>query len=68
MAGQRSPGAAGSSAIRAGSLSPYRRDRGRGHHLGRLLVFLGRLGGQAFEDKPWAGFLVPLGVTLVISG
>jgi membrane-associated protein len=30
--------------------------------------FIGRLGGAAFADKPWAGFLLSLGVTLVISG
>jgi membrane-associated protein len=30
--------------------------------------FIGRLGGAAFEGKPWAGFLVSLGATLVISG
>jgi len=30
--------------------------------------FAGRLGGQAFEDKPWAGLLVAFGGTLVISG
>jgi membrane protein DedA with SNARE-associated domain len=30
--------------------------------------FLGRLGGNAFEDRPWAGFLVAFGVTLVITG
>jgi len=30
--------------------------------------FIGRLGGQAFEDKPWAGLLLALGVVLVISG
>ncbi len=29
--------------------------------------FLGRLGGKAFEDKPWAGFLVAFGVTIVLS-
>jgi membrane protein DedA with SNARE-associated domain len=29
--------------------------------------FIGRLGGKAFEDKPWAGFLLALGVVLVIS-
>jgi membrane-associated protein len=29
--------------------------------------FLGRLGGKAFEDKPWAGFLVAFGVTIVVS-
>jgi membrane-associated protein len=30
--------------------------------------FLGRLGGHAFADKPWAGLLVALGVTVFISG
>jgi membrane protein DedA with SNARE-associated domain len=30
--------------------------------------FIGRLGGRAFEDKPWAGLLLSLGITLVISG
>jgi membrane-associated protein len=30
--------------------------------------FLGRLGGKAFEDKPWVGLLVAFGATLVISG
>jgi membrane-associated protein len=29
--------------------------------------FLGRLGGKAFEDKPWAGFMVAFGVTIVVS-
>lgn len=29
--------------------------------------FLGRLGGEAFEDQPWAGFLVALGITIVLS-
>ena len=29
--------------------------------------FAGRLGGKAFEDKPWAGFLVAFGGTVVIS-
>ena len=29
--------------------------------------FIGRLGGKAFEDKPWAGFLVAFGITIVIS-
>jgi membrane-associated protein len=29
--------------------------------------FLGRLGGKAFEDQPWAGFLVAFGVTIVVS-
>jgi len=30
--------------------------------------FLGRLGGRAFEDKPWAGFLVAFGATIAVSG
>jgi hypothetical protein len=30
--------------------------------------FLGRLGGKAFEDKPWAGLLIAFGGTLVVSG
>ena len=29
--------------------------------------FLGRIGGKAFEDKPWVGLLVAFGVTLAIS-
>ena len=29
--------------------------------------FLGRLGGKAFEDKPWAGLLVAFGITIVLS-
>jgi membrane-associated protein len=29
--------------------------------------FVGRLGGKAFEDKPWAGFLVAFGGTVVLS-
>ena len=29
--------------------------------------FIGRLGGKAFEDKPWAGFLIAFGGTIVIS-
>jgi membrane-associated protein len=29
--------------------------------------FLGRLGGKAFEAKPWAGFLVAFGVAIVLS-
>src|ERR1700735_5483894 len=28
--------------------------------------FIGRLGGKAFEDRPWAGLLVALGLTVVI--
>lgn len=34
--------------------------------LGSLQV-IGRPGGKAFEDKPWAGFLVAFGGTVVIS-
>jgi membrane-associated protein len=30
--------------------------------------FIGRLGGQAFESKPWAGLLLAFGVALAISG
>jgi membrane-associated protein len=29
--------------------------------------FIGRLGGKAFEDRPWAGLLVALGLTVVIT-
>jgi len=29
--------------------------------------FIGRLGGKAFEDKPWAAFLAAFGGTVVIS-
>jgi membrane protein DedA with SNARE-associated domain len=29
--------------------------------------FIGRLGGRAFEDKPWAGLLLALGLTLTVS-
>jgi membrane-associated protein len=29
--------------------------------------FLGRLGGEAFADKPWAGFLAAFGVTIVLT-
>ncbi len=29
---------------------------------------LGRVGGQAFQGRPWAGLLVGLGLTLVVSG
>jgi membrane-associated protein len=29
--------------------------------------FIGRLGGKAFEDSPWAGFLIATGGTIVIS-
>ncbi len=29
--------------------------------------FLGRLGGKAFEDRPWAGFLLALGAAIVLS-
>ena len=28
---------------------------------------IGRLGGRAFEDKPWAGLLLALGIVLVVS-
>jgi membrane-associated protein len=30
--------------------------------------FIGRLGGKAFEDKPWAGLLVAFGITVAVSG
>lgn len=30
--------------------------------------FIGRLGGKAFEDKPWLGLIIAFGATLVISG
>jgi len=30
--------------------------------------FIGRLGGKAFEDTPWAGFAVAFGITIAISG
>ena len=30
--------------------------------------FIGRLGGQTFEGRPWAGLLVGLGITLAVSG
>ncbi len=30
--------------------------------------FIGRLGGRAFEDKPWAGLLLALGVAIAVSG
>src|ERR1051325_1065954 len=29
--------------------------------------FIGRLGGKAFEDKPWAALLLALGLTLIVS-
>src|SRR5579859_5045861 len=29
--------------------------------------FIGRLGGRAFEDRPWAGLLLALGLTLTVS-
>ena len=29
---------------------------------------IGRLGGQAFEDKPWAGLLLAFSATIVVSG
>ena len=42
---------------------------GIGAVLWALQAFLaGRLGGRAFQDKPWAGFLVGLGAAVVISG
>jgi membrane-associated protein len=30
--------------------------------------FIGRLGGQAFEDRPWAGLLLAFGIALAASG
>ena len=30
--------------------------------------FLGRLGGRAFEDRPWVGFAVAFGITIALSG
>jgi membrane protein DedA with SNARE-associated domain len=30
--------------------------------------WIGRLGGKAFEDKPWAGLIIAFGITIVISG
>jgi membrane protein DedA with SNARE-associated domain len=30
--------------------------------------WIGRLGGKAFEDRPWAGFLVGFGITIVLTG
>ena len=30
--------------------------------------YLGRLGGKAFEDRPWVGFAVAFGVTVAVSG
>ena len=30
--------------------------------------FIGRLGGKTFEDKPWAGLLLALGIAVAISG
>jgi membrane-associated protein len=30
--------------------------------------FLGRLGGKAFEDRPWVGLAVAFGVTIALSG
>jgi len=30
--------------------------------------WIGRLGGQAFEDKQWLGLIIAFGITLVISG
>jgi membrane-associated protein len=33
-----------------------------------LYAFLiGRLGGKAFEDKPWVGLLIAFGITIVVS-
>ena len=29
--------------------------------------FIGRLGGKAFEDQPWAGFAVAFGITIAVS-
>jgi membrane-associated protein len=29
--------------------------------------FIGRLGGKAFEDRPWAGLLIALGAALLVS-
>jgi membrane protein DedA with SNARE-associated domain len=29
---------------------------------------IGRLGGRAFEGRPWAGFLLAFGITIAISG
>jgi membrane protein DedA with SNARE-associated domain len=29
--------------------------------------FLGRLGGKAFEDRPWVGLLLALGVAVAVS-
>ena len=30
--------------------------------------FIGRLGGRAFEDKPWAGLLLAFGISVAVSG
>ena len=30
--------------------------------------FIGRLGGQAFEDNPWAGLVIAFGASIAISG
>ncbi|HEY1626717.1 MAG TPA: DedA family protein [Streptosporangiaceae bacterium] len=30
--------------------------------------WIGRLGGKAFEDKPWAGLIIAFGATIVVSG
>lgn len=30
--------------------------------------FIGRLGGQAFEDRPWAGLLLAFAIALAVSG
>ena len=29
---------------------------------------IGRLGGRAFEDKPWAGLLLAFGATIAVGG
>jgi len=30
--------------------------------------FIGRLGGKAFEDRPWIGLIVAFGITIAVSG
>lgn len=30
--------------------------------------WIGRLGGRAFEDKPWVGLIIAFGITVVVSG
>jgi membrane-associated protein len=30
--------------------------------------WIGRLGGKAFEDKPWVGLIIAFGITVLISG